>query len=88
MGSGPWVGIREIAARFGLSVHTCYKLAQRGVIPCGRAGRRLVFNLAECDAWARARGSRGRVDFPAGEERAQEQQAQEIAGHILEEAGI
>ena len=80
-----WIGIRDFAARYGVSVHTAYKLAQKNLVPFGRVGRRLVFNIDDCDAWARQRGSSGRMDFPVSEEKAQAQAQLEEVEHIASE---
>ena len=36
-----WLSIAETAARLGLSVKGCYRLAATGRLPCGRIGRSL-----------------------------------------------
>ena len=83
---GDWVGLKEIAARYGVSPHTVYKWCQNGFIPFGRAGRTLVFNTAETDAWARQRGSEGLPRLPVDtEKRVRERQAQDIATRLLQE---
>jgi len=78
-----WVGLREIAARYGVSSHTVYKWTQKGIIPFGRAGNRLIFDVAETDSWARQRGNPGRLDFPVSDEQAREQEAGRIAERIM-----
>jgi len=78
-----WVGLREIAARYGVSSHTVYKWCQKGIIPFGRAGNRLIFDVAETDLWARQRGNSGRLDLPVSEERTRERVAEQIADEII-----
>ena len=82
-----WLGVEGISARYKISPHTTYKLVQRGLIPFGRVGRKLVFNTDECDEWARLRGSAGQLDFPVGEEKgeqvAREQEVAWISSEIM-----
>jgi len=48
----------ELASWMGLNRKTVYEYAARGVIPCRRLGRRLVFSLPAIRAWlARSSGS-------------------------------
>lgn len=48
----------ELAIWMGLNRKTVYEYAARGVIPCRRLGRRLVFSLPAIRAWlARSSGS-------------------------------
>ena len=87
MSATKWVRLSEIAQHCGLSKHTIYKFARSGVIPHGRAGRVLVFNINDVDEWIRQRGSSGQLDFPAAEEKArqadQEEEVDRISSDIL-----
>lgn len=48
----------KLASWMGLNRKTVYEYAARGVIPCRRLGRRLVFSLPAIRAWlARSSGS-------------------------------
>ncbi len=41
----------ELARFLGVTRKTVYEYAARGVIPCGRLGRRVVFSRAQVVAW-------------------------------------
>lgn len=41
----------ELAKRIGLNRKTVYEYAARGLIPCRRVGRRVVFHLPSVAAW-------------------------------------
>ena len=56
-----WIDVPGIAEYLGLSVHTVWKKVERGEIPFGRAGRRLLFNVEEVDTWVRSQGTRRHV---------------------------
>ena len=81
-----WVNVDQIAEYLGLSPHTIRKLAQRGEIPYGRVGRRLIFSREDCERFARARGSAGQADVPVSEEVQKVEAAAEIADSILNAA--
>jgi predicted DNA-binding transcriptional regulator AlpA len=76
-----WVRLPRIAAHCDLSSHAVYKLVQAGIMPHGRAGRILVFDIEEVDAWLKQRGSAGQVSILISEE----DQKAEVASRIADE---
>ena len=70
MSATRWVRLSKIAQHCGLSPHSIYKMVQADIIPHGRAGRILVFDVEAVDEWIRQRGNVGRIEFPASERRA------------------
>jgi excisionase family DNA binding protein len=55
MGEQQLMGVDEAAAHLGLSTSTVYKLAERVELPSTKIGRRLLFRVADLDAYAEAR---------------------------------
>ena len=78
-----WVGVAEIAAHIGVSPHTIRKWCQRGLVPHGRAGRKLVFEKSSVESWMRQRGGAGQSDLPATDEKQRMHEASVIADEIL-----
>lgn len=77
-----WVGVEEIAAHIGVSPHSVRKWCQQGLIPHGRAGRRLVFEVISVESWMRDRGSAGSLCDSTSEERRSEAEAQQVSDAI------
>jgi len=48
----------EVAEYLRLSIHTIYKMAQKGRIPALKAGAVWRFNRAEIDEWMRSEAER------------------------------
>lgn len=48
----------EVAKYLRLSIHTIYKMAQKGRIPALKAGAVWRFNRAEIDEWMRSEAER------------------------------
>ncbi len=46
--------IKTAAKALSVSVHTLYKLAERGTIPHHRIGKRVLFDVKELIIWSKA----------------------------------
>ncbi len=51
----------EVAEYLRLSIHTIYKMVERGRVPALKAGAMWRFDRAEIDEWMRAAAGRPRV---------------------------
>ena len=49
--SAPWLGTKEIAEHFGITVVTVRKWITAKRIPCHRVGKLWKFKVSEVDAW-------------------------------------
>ena len=47
------IGLQEVASRLGISVSKAYDWVAAGIIPCQRAGRRIIIHRAEFERWIR-----------------------------------
>jgi excisionase family DNA binding protein len=53
-----WLDVPAAAAYLACPKGRVYELANRGLLPCERDGRRLLFRAEELDRWVRAGGAR------------------------------
>jgi len=62
----PNMTVEEIAALLGCSRQTVYDQAGRGVIPCIRLGRKIVFPRAAVLEWHRTAGRHSALPVTSG----------------------
>ena len=52
MAEKPYLSVEEVAARFGVTPSTIYRLAQRGGLPGFKVGGQWRFSATLLDSWA------------------------------------